>query len=83
MPFCQVGRADGRPVENFPIKRSRQEISLPMICLTKYGAFGMYRLDDMWAVNSGGECYLHTVEATGSNPVPPTSFFDLGDLENS
>lgn len=27
----------------------------------------------MRAVNSGGECYLHTVEATGSNPVPPTS----------
>src|SRR5512133_132050 len=24
------------------------------------------------AVNSAGECYLHTVEVTGSNPVPPT-----------
>ena len=22
-----------------------------------------------------GECYLHTVEVTGSNPVPPTSKF--------
>ena len=25
------------------------------------------------AVNSAGECYLHTVEVTGSNPVPPTN----------
>ena len=25
-----------------------------------------------WAVNSAGECYLHTVEVTGSIPVPPT-----------
>ena len=25
-----------------------------------------------WAVNSAGECHLHTVEVTGSNPVPPT-----------
>src|SRR3989338_909477 len=24
------------------------------------------------AVNSAVECHLHTVEATGSNPVPPT-----------
>ena len=23
--------------------------------------------------NSAGECYLHTVEVAGSNPVPPTS----------
>jgi hypothetical protein len=22
-----------------------------------------------------GECYLHTVEVTGSNPVPPTIIF--------
>ena len=27
----------------------------------------------IWAVNSAGECYLHTVEVTGSNPVPPTN----------
>lgn len=26
----------------------------------------------VWAVNSAGECYLHTVEVTGSIPVPPT-----------
>ena len=26
-----------------------------------------------WAVNSAGECYLHTVEVTGSIPVPPTN----------
>ena len=25
-----------------------------------------------WAINSGVECYLHTVEVTGSNPVSPT-----------
>jgi hypothetical protein len=25
-----------------------------------------------WAINSGEECYLHTVEVTGSNPVSPT-----------
>ena len=24
------------------------------------------------AVNSAGECYLHTVEVAGSNPAPPT-----------
>ena len=24
------------------------------------------------AVNSAGECYLHTVEVVGSNPIPPT-----------
>jgi hypothetical protein len=24
-----------------------------------------------WAINSAGECYLHTVEVTGSNPVSP------------
>ena len=28
---------------------------------------------DTWAVNSAGECYLHTVEVTGSIPVPPTN----------
>ena len=28
----------------------------------------------MRAVNSAGECYLHTVEVTGSNPVPPTIY---------
>ena len=32
---------------------------------------GLY---DERAVNSAGECYLHTVEVTGSNPVPPTRF---------
>ena len=26
-----------------------------------------------WAVNSGVECHPHTVEVTGSNPVPPTT----------
>ncbi len=26
------------------------------------------------AVNSAVECHLHTVEATGSIPVPPTRF---------
>jgi hypothetical protein len=25
-----------------------------------------------WAVNSAGECYLHTVEVAGSIPAPPT-----------
>ena len=25
-----------------------------------------------WAINSVEECYLHTVEVTGSNPVSPT-----------
>ena len=28
-----------------------------------------------WAVNSAVECHPHTVEVTGSNPVPPTSKF--------
>jgi hypothetical protein len=27
-----------------------------------------------WAINSVEECYLHTVEVTGSNPVSPTTF---------
>ena len=27
------------------------------------------------AINSVGECYLHTVEVTGSNPVSPTSIY--------
>jgi hypothetical protein len=26
-----------------------------------------------WAINSAVECYLHTVEVTGSNPVSPTT----------
>ena len=26
-----------------------------------------------WAINSVEECYLHTVEVTGSNPVSPTT----------
>ena len=26
----------------------------------------------MWAVNSAVECYPHTVEVRGSNPLPPT-----------
>src|SRR3990170_6177899 len=26
-----------------------------------------------WAVNSAGECYLHTVEVAGSIPAPPTN----------
>ncbi len=26
-----------------------------------------------WAINSVVECYLHTVEVTGSNPVSPTT----------
>ena len=25
------------------------------------------------AINSAGECHLHTVEVTGSNPVSPTT----------
>lgn len=29
------------------------------------------------AVNSAGECHLHTVEVTGSNPVPPTIFLTM------
>ena len=28
-----------------------------------------------WAINSVVECYLHTVEVTGSNPVSPTISF--------
>ena len=28
-----------------------------------------------WAINSVVECYLHTVEVTGSNPVSPTILF--------
>jgi hypothetical protein len=28
-----------------------------------------------WAINSAGECYLHTVEVAGSNPVLPTIFY--------
>ncbi len=28
----------------------------------------------VWGLNSVGECYLHTVEVTGSNPVVPTIF---------
>ncbi len=27
-----------------------------------------------WGLNSAGECYLHTVEVTGSIPVAPTIF---------
>jgi hypothetical protein len=29
-------------------------------------------LNTTWAVNSVGECHLHTVEVGGSNPLPPT-----------
>lgn len=29
------------------------------------------------AVNSAGECHPHTVEVTGSNPVPPTMPFRI------
>ncbi len=39
--------------------------------LEKEGSLRYYR-GKSWAVNSAGECYLHTVEVTGSNPVPPT-----------
>ena len=28
--------------------------------------------DAVWAVNSAVECYPHTVEVRGSNPLPPT-----------
>lgn len=28
-----------------------------------------------WAINSVAECYLHTVEVRGSNPLSPTIFF--------
>ncbi len=28
--------------------------------------------DAAWAVNSAVECYPHTVEVSGSNPLPPT-----------
>jgi hypothetical protein len=28
------------------------------------------------AINSVGECYLHTVEVTGSSPVSPTIFIE-------
>ena len=28
--------------------------------------------DAAWAVNSAVECYPHTVEVRGSNPLPPT-----------
>ena len=31
----------------------------------------------LWAVNSVGECHLHTVEVTGSNPVPPTRMMEF------
>src|SRR5438132_4484440 len=31
------------------------------------------------AINSAGECYLHTVEVTGSNPVSPTHSFQISD----
>jgi hypothetical protein len=27
-----------------------------------------------WAINSVEECYLHTVEAGGSNPLSPTIY---------
>jgi hypothetical protein len=33
-----------------------------------------------WAINSVEECYLHTVEVTGSNPVSPTIYFTLLSL---
>jgi hypothetical protein len=34
---------------------------------------------DPWAINSVEECYLHTVEVTGSNPVSPIFFFQQLD----
>ena len=36
--------------------------------MANYGIFYV----PQWAINSAGECYLHTVEVTGSNPVSPT-----------
>ena len=48
--------------------------------LTKRGGFFILKkafLWDIealkWAVNSAGECYLHTVEVAGSIPAPPTN----------
>ncbi len=31
----------------------------------------------IWGINSAGECYLHTVEVIGSNPIFPTIKNDL------
>ena len=49
----------------------RPSCGVAIFCLEKGSALGYYR-DKSGAVNSVGECYLHTVEVTGSNPVPPT-----------
>jgi hypothetical protein len=40
-----------------------------------YGPAQGFKGQPKWAVNSAGECHLHTVEVTGSNPVPPTMTF--------
>ena len=39
----------------------------------------LYLQEFSGAINSAGECHLHTVEVTGSNPVSPTnpSFFGI------
>lgn len=39
--------------------------------MTKFSAFDIIDTLQFRAVNSGVECYLHTVEAIGSNPIPP------------
>ncbi len=38
----------------------------------KREARAAHATDTPRAINSAGECYLHTVEVTGSNPVSPT-----------
>lgn len=36
---------------------------------------GKNRIIKQWALNSAVECYPHTVDVTGSNPVAPTILF--------
>jgi hypothetical protein len=52
--------------------RSIQTLDLGahILCLDKEESL-VYR-KKTWAVNSAVECHPHTVEVTGSNPVPPT-----------
>ena len=35
-------------------------------------SFSIFSTNHIRAINSVGECHLHTVEVTGSNPVSPT-----------
>jgi hypothetical protein len=59
--------ASGRRLGGLPFGRSHGKI----LSLTGWRCFAIQN-STVWAINSAGECYLHTVEVTGSIPVSPT-----------